>query len=146
VIRDTVRCVVALFMVTVAGGGPTLADAIHGAAHAALADHHADLTDHHDSEDHHDGQGRHQQDPPLDGPRIPADRSVDHAQPEHPHADADQLRSSSSTDVATPPGRPVVVATLMPLRQRPPAAVDPIPLQSSTAARPPTRAPPRPSV
>ncbi|MFN0180164.1 MAG: hypothetical protein ACKVZ0_15295 [Gemmatimonadales bacterium] len=145
-IRTAVHSVVALLMVTVAGGGPTLADAVHGAAHAALADHHADLDDHHDAEDHHDGQEHHRQDPPADDPRNPADWTVDHAQPEHPHADADQLRSSSPTDVATPPGRRVVVATLMPLRQRPPAAVDPIPLQSSTAARPPTRAPPRPSV
>ena len=127
-IRDLSRFLVLCAVVAASGGGPTLAAAVHEAAHQSFAhdlDHH-DL-DHHDL-DHH-GTGADSESPTVDG-----------LEPDHSHADADQVRSSGPADIAPPVSRSPVVVVLKIRRLLAPP--DRIVHQDATAARPPTRAPP----
>lgn len=118
-----------LAMLMVAALGQPALEVAHSAAHWALS---------HDEAAHE----HHNLAPVVETVVSESGAAFDHAEPEHPHADADQLGSPGARHVAPVPAASVAVRA--PLRGRPPLppGAPPIPFQHATAARPPTRAPP----
>lgn len=116
-------------MVSMAAFGQPAVEVAHGRAHRELSH---DEADHH----HHDSARATDADPSESG------FVISHAEAGHLHANADQLRSPGADPTTPALISELAVPAPVTTRLRLPPGAPPVPLQSTTAARPPTRAPP----